>query len=519
MGTFLGLFLLFGAALAASICFTWSVRAIAPSIGLLDKPDARRKMHHRIIPLGGGVAIFLATVTAIAVGLVLLPNAAWSQMLNEASTTYIGLFGAAGLVLLVGLIDDRFGLRGSYKLIGQIIAASVVAWGGLQIHDISLFGWEVHFGGWSFLFTVFWLLGAMNALNLIDGADGLAGSVGVMLCLSILVIALHLNHMAEAAVAAAMVGALVGFLIFNLPPASIFLGDAGSMLIGLVTGALAIFGSYKGAATVAFMAPLAIWSIPILDSALAVIRRKLTGQSIYATDRGHLHHCLQTLGYRGWRLVLFTAAMCAVTGVAAVISVYRNNDFVAVIGVGVVIASLVAGRIFGYAEFKLIVARTRLFAHLLNRIWPGGSKGARHTHVSLQGNRDWEPLWRQIVEIAETGGLTQVHLNLNAPWLHESFYARWDAEKAQGEHPMLWRAEAPLSVNERNIGRLVVAGPADAGEVGLAFARLGEMVDSLEEQLERLSADDSHIELPTPEMVNSFAPPEPAPEPVVAVEN
>ena len=161
--------------------------------------------------------------------------------------------------------------------------------------------------------TIIWILGAINSLNLIDGADGWAGSIGTIFSITLGLIALINHHYVDAVIAFAIAGALLGFLRYNFPPASIYLGDAGSMVIGLVLGTLALRCSIKQAATVAFAAPLALWAIPLFDSAAAVMRRKLTGRSIYATDRGHIHHRLLTSGLSSTGVLTFIIVLCIIT--------------------------------------------------------------------------------------------------------------------------------------------------------------------------------------------------------------
>ena len=149
----------------------------------------------------------------------------------------------------------------------------------------------------------------MNSVNLLDGIDGLATMLGIILIATFAALAAAAGRMEVAWIAMVFAGSLCGFIRFNLPPASIFLGDSGSMLIGLVVGTLAIQGTLKGPGTVLLAAPLAVWTIPILDSAAAILRRKLTGRSIYATDRGHLHHrLLERLGSNS--RVLVAVAVC-----------------------------------------------------------------------------------------------------------------------------------------------------------------------------------------------------------------
>src|SRR5205085_11618611 len=157
--------------------------------------------------------------------------------------------------------------------------------------------------------------------------------------------------------AAAVAGALLGFLFFNFPPATIFLGDCGSMLVGLVVGVLAIDASVKGAATVALAGPLALLVIPIFDTSAAIVRRKLTGRSIYTTDRGHLHHVLQRNGMSNRLVLLLVAGLCLLASGGALLTLALNNELFALVSAGAVVGILVISRLFGHAEFLLIKER------------------------------------------------------------------------------------------------------------------------------------------------------------------
>lgn len=306
----IGIFFLL--ACVTSLVLTALVRELAPRIGLTDRPDGHRKVHGKATPLGGGIAVFLATVSVL--GVVLIQPNAFNEFLWKHWTLLSSLMMAGTVIAVVGLIDDRFGLRGWHKLIGQIVAASILIYNGLVIHGVGIFGWEIQLGGLAVLVTLFWLLGAVNALNLLDGLDGLATMIGIILVATIAVMAAKTRHPEVMILGFVFAGSLVGFMRFNFPPASIFLGDTGSMLIGLVVGVLAIQASLKGAGTVLLAAPLAVWAIPIFDSTAAIVRRKLSGQSIYTTDRGHLHHRLLSLLGSSRRVLAWLAVCCADLG-------------------------------------------------------------------------------------------------------------------------------------------------------------------------------------------------------------
>jgi len=258
----------FAVSLVSSILLTPLVRALASRYGLTDKPDQRRKLHGQTIPVAGGLAVLLASLATLFIMLAadLCP---WSEQFYQQASQWLGLAGAAIIISCVGVIDDWGYLRGRHKLIGQVLAITVLVSTGLVVKTVRLAGLELELGILAIPFTAFFLLGAVNSLNLLDGMDGLLSTVALIVTLAFAgMAAMSGDREATACVAVTIAGALLGFLRYNFPPATIYLGDTGSMLIGLVIGSLAIRSSLKGPATVALAAPLAILAIPILDTTL-----------------------------------------------------------------------------------------------------------------------------------------------------------------------------------------------------------------------------------------------------------
>ena len=247
------------AAFAAALALVPLVRRLALRVGLVDRPDGHRKMHREAVALGGGVAVLLAAAFATLAAL-FLPHQGRAAVVDEARELG-GLFCAAVLLCGVGLWDDYRGLRGRQKMLGQLCAISVLIWSGLLIRTVWVFEWKLDLGPLAVPFTVFWLLGAINSLNLLDGADGLASTVGIILSLTIGIMALMTGHAVEALVALALAGSLSGFLVFNFPPARIFLGDVGSQFIGYLFAVLGI--------------ALAIAVLGVLNTVLMSVMEKL----------------------------------------------------------------------------------------------------------------------------------------------------------------------------------------------------------------------------------------------------
>ncbi len=469
------LLILFALATTASFAFTPLARRAAFRAGLVDRPDGHRKMHARAVPLGGGLAIFAAVTAALCFAVLFVPGV--SEMLARQARTLTGLLLAGSLICLLGIADDFGRLRGRHKLLGQIAAVAILIQSGVIVRQVYFFGWTVQLGLLAVPFTVCWLLGAINSLNLIDGLDGLLSAVGVIIGLGLAAMAVMHGQWAAACVAVALAGALAGFLRYNFPPASIFLGDSGSMLIGLVVGTMAIQAALKAHATLALAAPAALMTIPFLDTAAAIVRRKLTGRSIYTTDRGHLHHCLLRRGYSNLRVLVFVAAVCLLTCAGALASVILRSELLAVVIAGFVIAMLAASRLFGHAECVLVWTRFSAAAASLLRA-PNASP--RQLEVRLQGNGEWAELWTAIVGCARDLRLVMVRLNVNAPALYEGYHARWDCSHQEMDEQNFWRAEIPLVVEGQNLGRLELCGHRDHEPVSFKITTIARVLEEFE---------------------------------------
>ena len=294
--------------------------------GWVDRPG-ERKVHAAPIPYLGGVAVFGAVVLGIA--------AAWPWVQGRLDGRELGSLGAlAACMLALGIYDDLRDLRAPLKLLGQV-AIGIATWVvGFQIGKVELpLGWAIAGGPvLSLLMTVGWVVVMTNAFNLIDGMDGLASGLAIITALTLFLLATGQNELGAAFVALALAGALAGFLRFNLPPARIFLGDAGAMSIGYTLAVLSILGFQKSSTAMVVAVPLLIAGIPVLDTALAVVRRLRgavrehgprhlrpadVGRALMRGDRGHLHHLLLRTGLTPTRaLFALYAASATLAGVA-----------------------------------------------------------------------------------------------------------------------------------------------------------------------------------------------------------
>jgi UDP-GlcNAc:undecaprenyl-phosphate/decaprenyl-phosphate GlcNAc-1-phosphate transferase len=469
-------------------------KRFAVRMGLVDMPDDTRKLHRGAIPLAGGIIVFFSAICGILAAFLLMaqniganPNI-FSKFSGDDIWQLSGLLLASFVILLVGLADDRFGLRGRQKLLGQFLAATILILFGFSFEKIEIFGVVRYFDVFSIVIVYAWMLGAINSVNLLDGADGFATTIGIVISCAMCAMAWNLEYYADAAVCAAVAGTLIGFLFFNFPPASVFLGDSGSMLIGFVLAALAIRCSFKQATAYAFFAPVALLAIPFLDTFAAILRRRLTGRSIYQTDRGHLHHALMRRGLSPRALLIWVALLSATTATGGVVSMWTQQSEYAIISIAIVVVFLVAGRIFGFGEFQLVSSRIQSLTRSILLPKRKNLKQTVGTSVQIQGNRDWNTIWRALQEVANSLDLEQLTLDLNLPWLHESFHANLRRRKDKKlTREQTWEAGFPLQVESKVIGRIDVVGSVEHSPVNSTLTYLMEEIDRMMPDLKGLS--------------------------------
>ncbi|MGI9516181.1 MAG: MraY family glycosyltransferase, partial [Pirellulaceae bacterium] len=297
--------------------------------------------------------------------------------------------------------------------------------------------------------------------------------------LALSIMAYATKHYDAAVVAAAMSGALLAFMRFNFPPASAYLGDAGSMLVGLFIAAIAAMSLNKQAFAFAFIAPIALLAIPMFDTIAAIVRRRLTGRSIYTVDRGHLHHALIRKGFGPRRALLLFFAMCLMTATGGVMTVIYKQPEYAVLSILAVVIFLFVGRVFGFAEYKLITSRSKSILRSFFTM-PRIEESSHHASVRLQGERNWDLCWQVLREFAENKHLHNLTMDLNLPWIHESFHANYTKATRKVPPDERWTAEIPLVVNERVIGRIDVESSIHEHSFGEIVAELSEILDSLQ---------------------------------------
>ncbi len=391
--------------LAVGVCalLTAVARVVARRIGLVDLPDGERKSHSRLVPLMGGVAVFASFVAMLfLVKWIDLPWLAGDDRLREILPS---LPISAALFCLLGLWDDKWSIRPWYKFLLQIAAAlPFVLWGN-TINLVGLFGLEFELQMLGIPFTLFWLVACVNAINLMDGLDGLAGTITAVASLTLACLAMMGGEFGIAVVGLLLFGSVIGFLFHNWPPAKIFLGDSGSLTIGFLIGALALEASVKTATCFTLVIPVVLMGVPMFDTTVAIVRRKLKGNGIGQADRGHIHHCLLDRGLSRTQSLWVIAGLCVAMSAAALLSARLQNDWIAVSLCAAILVPLIVGRVFGYNETVLVLQYVRIFHSLVadsNRALRARLLLARWDHLS---DRESEELWSEVCDrVAAMGG-------------------------------------------------------------------------------------------------------------------
>jgi UDP-GlcNAc:undecaprenyl-phosphate GlcNAc-1-phosphate transferase len=315
--------LIFASALAMAIGGTPLVRRVALRLGIIDQPNAR-KIHVNPIPLLGGVAIYGAFIVAV----LLFGN---RFGLHELVSILVG----ASLMSFLGVWDDRRSLSPLLKLVGQFLAASILVLSGVLI---GTFRWEIV----NVIVTLGWVVVITNAMNLLDNMDGLSGGIGAAAAIYFLLLAAMNKQYLVGALSAALVGACLGFLVYNFNPASIFMGDAGSLFLGFVLAAVAIKLRFPaGIEIVTWMVPVLILGLPLFDTTMVIIsrlRRRLNPLTTPGKD--HVSHRLVAMGYTRREAVLICYLICAGLGVVALFITQASLIEGYIVGAAVAVVAL-----------------------------------------------------------------------------------------------------------------------------------------------------------------------------------
>ena len=315
-------------AFVVSFALTPVVKILAQKVGAMDVPGEARRVHDHPIPRMGGLAIFLGFIVSML-------------LFVDITQEVRGILLGSIIIVITGVIDDIISLRAWTKFLIQILSAVIAVLHGVVINVVSnpnvFSSQEAIVLGWLAIpLTVLWIVGITNSVNLIDGLDGLAVGVSTISCVTILVVALLVSEPNVALIVAALAGACIGFMPYNLNPARIFMGDTGSLLLGYVLATVSVLGLFKFYAIVTFVVPVLALAVPLSDTLFAFCRRILHGQSPFHADRGHFH-----LGLNQKQAVAILYAISATLGLAAVVLTTKGSIRIALLILALLIGFVV----------------------------------------------------------------------------------------------------------------------------------------------------------------------------------
>jgi UDP-GlcNAc:undecaprenyl-phosphate GlcNAc-1-phosphate transferase len=387
-------------AFAFSLILTPIIRDIFRVFELVDQPDSSRKTHAFPVPRVGGIAVLISYLLASYFTPALRADSSLSLVAR--------LLPAILIIFTTGLIDDFVNLKPWQKLVAETVAAALAYWAGARVVTVA---GQPTLGWWSFLITIIWLVACTNAFNLVDGLDGLAAGIGLVSTLTIFVGALVEGNTALCIATLPLAGCLLAFLCFNFNPATIFLGDCGSLLVGFLLGCYGVVWSQKSLTMFGMTAPLIVLSVPLLDVGLSILRRILRRQPIFSADRSHIHHRLIDRGLSQRRVVLIIYGVCGFAAVLALLQRFINSYYLTLL---VVLAlGFVAWIGIGYLRYSEFTLIGRLFrARTIQGLFDTQLVIERFA-VDLFGAKTLEECWDVIRQYYPNLGFAAVRLQAN----------------------------------------------------------------------------------------------------------
>jgi UDP-GlcNAc:undecaprenyl-phosphate GlcNAc-1-phosphate transferase len=429
-----------GAAYLICVALMPLVQRAAVHRKLLDLPDDARHRHRRPIPRLGGVAVFVSVLVVIAAGAALDDRAHLLVLLPFIASIAIG----ATILFVTGLVDDIVGVRPLVKLIAQSAAAGIAFYAGFRLDVVMLTpDHQLSLGILGLPVTVLWIVGLSNAFNLVDGADGLAGGVAVVALLSTAVSAAIVHDPTVLWCSLALLGAMLGFMRFNWPPARIFLGDSGSLVVGFLLAVLTVKGAARRDGSVYLIAPIFALSYPLLDTGISMMRRWLRGEPLSRADGRHIHHQLEKLGVGPRQSVLLICGLSGVIATLGLSATFAPPEFTFAIttaGAAMLVLIFMYGlRWLGYQEFLVAGAS-------LNAAARRGRSLVREKILAsdVAALVRQAPTFEEVTRILDESA-TQFH------FVHVALQGRSDASRFEEPEAVLvhpaptWKVEYPVS--------------------------------------------------------------------------
>src|SRR5437867_4726901 len=444
MRTYVGLFAL---AALVTVLVTPLVERLGRRLGAYGDP--RGAQQDRAVPRLGGLAVFVASLACWGV-LLLIPNTVRDLFLSQR--WMLGaLMAPASLVLLLGAYDDLAGAKPWQKLLVETAAAAMLWWAGFRIGHFPILGYDLD-NVLSFLLTALWIVAVTNSLNLIDGLDGLAAGISLFVTLSVFFVSLLQGNHFVCTLAITLAGALLGFLRFNFSPATIFLGDTGSLFLGFVLATLAVHTSQKSSTLLAIVVPFVAFGLPALDTLLTVVRRFLSGRPLFVGDHDHIHHrLLRRLSPRAAALVLY--AMAALFSLGSLLIIHSTGNLVALVATLAGVSGWFLTSRVHYEELSELKVHVSRALHSQRRVLANQIL-IRKVSGQLKEPLDLERSWHVLVKALEALDFDTVACQLSV-WQNGStpFLAPW-FRPGESENGDCWTVSIPLRSGGKALGQL-----------------------------------------------------------------
>jgi UDP-GlcNAc:undecaprenyl-phosphate GlcNAc-1-phosphate transferase len=408
-----------------SLLITPAVRKLSFWIGAVDRPDCERKRHLQPTARLGGVAIWISFIAGAAM-VVAGTRSDW-----DLTERIAGVVASGSIVFLTGLADDLYDLRPRWKLLAEGAAAFLFWW--MLLHRVHTGPTDA--GHWWFApLTVLWVVACTNAFNLIDGVDGLAAGLALIGAVAVLIAALLRGDVLLAMIVAPLLGALLGFLVFNFHPASIFLGDSGSLHIGFLLGCCTVLWAQRYHTTLGATGPLVALAIPILDTGLAVLRRFLRSRPIFSADRGHMHHRLLDRGLPAPHVALTLYAGGALACITSILHQQLTPPYNQLVLILFGTGTLAALRFFRFTEIPAMAhfLLKGVLRHVMNaqiELW--------NFESSLSAATTLEECRAVIREEGRAFGILALNVRISGEV--------WDERLRDSPEEACWRIHVPLS--------------------------------------------------------------------------
>lgn len=460
----------FGIAFGISLIATRSLRDRGSALGLVDVPRGERHLHAEPVPTVGGLAVALSVLASFLPVAALGSFGALGSVQTDASSglgSLLLVLAGALAMLAVGTWDDAREISARVKFAAQVAVAAAVFGAGVRVGSLTVPGLgAVEFGlAVSFVLTVFWLVAITNAFNLLDGIDGLAGGAALLATLSMFVASLVFGQYMAALLLAVTAAAVLGFLHFNFPPASVFLGDAGSLFLGFLLAGVGLVTSTKAATAAAIAIPVVALGLPVLDTVLAMVRRFLRGERLTKADRRHIHYRLVEMGHSPRTVALILYGACGVFGLASLLMLSEDGRLLGLV-------FLVMGAAIWFALQRLHVPELMELGRVIDRGMRqrrviAGNLAVREGAERIAGAASLTHAFRELGEALHGSPFEEAEVWLSREFLGSEAGAELFPEVAIADGGYLWRwRKVPLTETD----------PGRCWEVVLPVVREGEKV-------------------------------------------